>query len=1768
MEPAAVLAVIVKAQGIAEANAQLASVQKTLEKTDLAGTRLASKMEQTGARMTSAGKMMTKGLTVPIVGIAVASADLSAKFHRSMNLIITDAGGTRKELKYLSKDVLNLAKHSEFGPQKLADSLFFIESAGVRGGKAIKDLDKIQKAAMAGNAELEQAVFGTVGAMNALGKEGQNVEKILALMNTVVGHGHMRLDELTAAMKTGTLGVAHTFGVTFEGFGSAIAFFTRMSEPAQQAATRLRQTITHLASSSTKKSEEALASIGISAEHMGIQIKKTGKLGPVFKELQAHLKGLSIGRKNQVLTEAFGGGRFGTQIREAIDNLSLFLRTEREIKKTGTIKLLRQHEKEMAEQASVKLKEMWSNIQVFLIKIGDAVLPVLVPVLQKVINFLGGVTGAFTHLSHGGQEFVVVAALILAAMGPLLIIFGSLVRAGASVVMLLQKIGGWFINTTTETDATVVANDSLVASYGELAASIEAVTATYGDLAAAAETAAAAQGASGASGAVAETGQMSMMMPEASSAGQLSLLGTNAGAMSAEAETAGVAAGGVAAGGLATGLAAALPLAIAGAGVINILSSVLGGDSKGAMFKVGGAAAGAIAGGLIGGLPGALIGGGIGSIIGGIIGKAYGPHITKLQETVRAQASHAQDAMKSQRSAINDLVAAEDKLTASNKRHHASTKRVTQAHHELNHAIRQFGPDSHQARQSELALARAQHKDAASAHEAKQAHQLAGHALKLYRHETVIAVASEKQRLPALDAQVKHLAKKYHSEENNYALLKRLVKKESTEAQVRKKIAETVAEAGQKAGKKFAQGLEAMSPAGATFGKHLQGLESRFQTLPKVVHSSTEKTIKSWEGMADVFHTKTTHGKEDIRSWYKATDTGVELIKGNLQKFAKELGISKVQFHAGTKGKAKRQTGGMVVPGAGTGDKVPLTAMVEPGEVVHVLNMRASKDRHKLGALETLNNQVPRFQEGGTAGVTSAALAEAQKINSEGFEYKWGGGHGSFAGPYDCSGAVSAVLHAAGLLDRPMVSGELASYGAAGPGPITIYANGVHAFMSIMGKFFGTSESNPGGGAGFFPTSLGKAEAGGGDSGGAFQVRHPTGAGALGSLPEVQFSGPAGELTNLGKGTVGATQQAANEWAKKHTPGKWGGGDANLKGVGGPVASQAAEIAKADHSPHVSTLALFEALWAESSMGASAPGNVLQALGPGGAPIGSAAEEISGFLTGHPRWTGTAAIPLAGSGLPANAIAQLVQASGVGEGNEGRANYLPQKGAALSSMAQFGLEAGGALAMTSGGKAKNKTKAKAPPLAKSLKGILKGLSAGKHLPKYHAALKKFGRRIEGIGLGDSRINRLGDMTKEVERFTEYASNASTLTTQDEEGNVTQGLFKGRNEGAWLNEQLGALLRLRNEVISAHGTVENKQLPRINQLMKQAKERLAAVRKAIREAEQKKRELEKQIKDIEKAQNASKHSLEKQLNQLETELQKAQGVKTPNKSQLESIRGQIHTTKDAISGNDKQATDKVHKIHEEVQAIEQAQKGRSRVETALNNTVIPDLKTKQEGMHSTLTDLFSSGGELKGGVSFVGLQQIQGLGSSTDLGIPNPPPIGSFGGEIFTVQNRLREINEEAEKAKIGGGSDDAKEIKELEKEIEFIKLQREKVQREQTPILNSFPSVKEIAQPPALPFAGKYAMGGVVATEVGERGREVVFAPEGARVIPSHEARAALAKGGNGDINFEEIHFHEAEGKVSGKANGAYFEQDVKKVNRKQSRKSMTRTPGGKGVRR
>jgi hypothetical protein len=264
----------------------------------------------------------------------------------------------------------------------------------------------------------------------------------------------------------------------------------------------------------------------------------------------------------------------------------------------------------------------------------------------------------------------------------------------------------------------------------------------------------------------------------------------------------------------------------------------------------------------------------------------------------------------------------------------------------------------------------------------------------------------------------------------------------------------------------------------------------------------------------------------------KPLDFVVQAVKdvGDLMGFARGGFIGR----RGQKGADKR----LVLAGDGeaffNGDQIPY--------VEHALRRTfgVSLPQFFSGRKWRPHQQTRGYAEGGVVGNIGAMISEADRIDKLHIPYVWGGSHGQsptpMNGPFDCSSAVSHILQVGGYGNPTMVSGQLAGFGAPGPGPVTIYANPEHTFMKLLGRFWGTSRSNPGGGPGWLE---------GGYPTGGFTVSHPTAANA-GSIPKLKIKGPDGPYKTILQGAADRMVDGANAYVQKNAG--FGGGDFNLPG--------------------------------------------------------------------------------------------------------------------------------------------------------------------------------------------------------------------------------------------------------------------------------------------------------------------------------------------------------------------------------------------------------------------------------------------------------------------------------------------------------------------------------------------------------------------------------------------------------------------------------------------
>jgi peptidoglycan hydrolase-like protein with peptidoglycan-binding domain len=147
------------------------------------------------------------------------------------------------------------------------------------------------------------------------------------------------------------------------------------------------------------------------------------------------------------------------------------------------------------------------------------------------------------------------------------------------------------------------------------------------------------------------------------------------------------------------------------------------------------------------------------------------------------------------------------------------------------------------------------------------------------------------------------------------------------------------------------------------------------------------------------------------------------------------------------------------------------------------------------GATATIDSDGNATAPASAPKVVQEMIAAANSIDTK--PYIYAGGHATWNAPgYDCSGSVSFVLHAAGLLSSSEDSTGLESFGASGPGQwVTIYANAGHTWIVIAGLAFDTAHWGPTAPAGTGPRWLTKANATANldDGTGGYTVRHPDG---------------------------------------------------------------------------------------------------------------------------------------------------------------------------------------------------------------------------------------------------------------------------------------------------------------------------------------------------------------------------------------------------------------------------------------------------------------------------------------------------------------------------------------------------------------------------------------------------------------------------------------------------------------------------------------------------
>nr|WP_246211419.1 phage tail tape measure protein [Phytoactinopolyspora alkaliphila] len=215
--------------------------------------------------MGAAGALVARGLK----GAAGEAIAFESALTKSTTLI----GVSKDEMTEMGNAALRLS-HTGQGPIDLADALFFVQSAGLRGQQAMDVVEASAKAASIGLGDAATIADLTTSAINAYGSENLTAAQATDILIGSVREGKAEASELAGSMGQ-VLPIASEMGITFDQVGGAMAAMTRTGTGASEAATQLRSIMTSLLKPS-EGARDAMAQFGLSADHLRGVIRDQG----------------------------------------------------------------------------------------------------------------------------------------------------------------------------------------------------------------------------------------------------------------------------------------------------------------------------------------------------------------------------------------------------------------------------------------------------------------------------------------------------------------------------------------------------------------------------------------------------------------------------------------------------------------------------------------------------------------------------------------------------------------------------------------------------------------------------------------------------------------------------------------------------------------------------------------------------------------------------------------------------------------------------------------------------------------------------------------------------------------------------------------------------------------------------------------------------------------------------------------------------------------------------------------------------------------------------------------------------------------------------------------------------------------------------------------------------------------------------------------------------------------------------------------------------
>lgn len=385
------------------------------------------KLKGLSSAFKTTGGLLSKNVTLPIVGVGAAAVKTATDFEAGMSEVRAISGATASELDALKDKAIEMGAKTKFSASDSADAFKYMAMAGWDSSQMMDGIAGIMDLAAASGEDLATTSDIVTDALTAFGLQASDSAHFADVLAQASSKSNTNVGLMGETFKY-VAPIAGALGYSIEDTAVAIGLMANSGIKGSQAGTALRSTITRLAKP-VGEAEKAVNDLGISITNADGTMKP---LSQTMVELRDKFAGLTEEQKAQYA--AMLAGQEGMSGLLAIVNAS----DEDFQKLTDEINNANGAAQDMAGIMMDNTKGAIEQLKGALESAGILIGEQLTPYIRQLAEWITRLVEKFNSLSEEQQDLIVKIGLIVAAIGPAMLILSKVI----SVVLTIVKVFG------------------------------------------------------------------------------------------------------------------------------------------------------------------------------------------------------------------------------------------------------------------------------------------------------------------------------------------------------------------------------------------------------------------------------------------------------------------------------------------------------------------------------------------------------------------------------------------------------------------------------------------------------------------------------------------------------------------------------------------------------------------------------------------------------------------------------------------------------------------------------------------------------------------------------------------------------------------------------------------------------------------------------------------------------------------------------------------------------------------------------------------------------------------------------------------------------------------------------------------------------------------------------------------------------------------------------------------------------------------------------